>query len=265
MKQHSLIKLTLLALLPFTLYALEGKIDMHGGKESKLPTTVPVKKMEIFHAKVLSITPVMGYKYLKVDENGTQRWVAIASAPVKVGDTIGYDKRTVMHDFKSKALGKTFKEIIFANDVYLPTKASAPGSLKSMLGLDQDPHAHIGTGISPQPKENEKPARPFVKKDLYTVAEVHMWRKSLKNKTVKVKGKIYKVSRNIMKRDWVHLGDGTGNEKKLTDDLVFTAVNVPFKAGDEVIASGKVTVDKDFGYGYFYPVIIEDATFKAAN
>jgi len=32
-----------------------------------------------------------------------------------------------------------------------------------------------------------------------------------------------------------------------------------------VIASGKVTVDKDFGYGYFYPVIIEDATFKAVN
>ncbi len=260
MKQILFTTLALLLTLSFANASgdTENKSDIHSKQENK--------KTKIHYGKVLEITPVMGYKYLKVDENGTHRWVAIASAPVEVGDTVGYDTRTVMQDFKSKALGKTFKEIIFANDVYLPQKASAPGSLKSMLGLDKkDPHAHIGTGISPEPTENQKPAKPFVKKDLYTVEEVHMWCNALKDKTVKVKGKIYKVSRNIMKRDWVHLGDGTGNEKELTDDLVFTAVNVPFKAGDEVIASGKVTVDKDFGYGYFYPVIIEDATFKAAN
>jgi len=262
MKQHLLTKLTLLALLPFTLYAIQGNIDMHGGKESKMPSAIPAPKTKIFHGKVLSITPVMGYQYLKVDENGTKLWVAIASAPVKMGDTIGYDKRTVMHDFKSKALGKTFKEIIFANDLYLPRQDSAPSSLKSMMELEEkDQHTGTGIGMSPQPKESDKPAKPFVKKDLYTVPEVHMWRKSLKDKTVKVKGRIHKVSRNIMKRDWVHLGDGTGNP----DDLVFTAVNAPVEAGDEVIASGKVTVDKDFGYGYFYPVFIEDASFIAGN
>ena len=267
MKQRILTKLTLLALLPFGLYALEGTIDMHGGKEDKRSIASAAKKERIYHAKILSITPVMGYQYLKVDENGTQRWIAIASAPVKVGDTIGYDKRTIMHDFKSKTLGKTFKEIIFANDLYLPQKATVQGSLKSMLGLDkkitQDQSA---TPVSSSARtKDEKPQKPFVKKDLYTVEEVHMWRKDLKDKTVKVKAKVYKVSRNIMKRDWVHLGDGTGSEKELTDDLVFTAPNAHLKAGDEVIASGKVTVDKDFGYGYFYPVIIEDATFKAVN
>jgi hypothetical protein len=243
------------ALLFGSLYAAEGKIDMHG-KETP-------QKAALSYGKVVEITPVMGYKYLKVDENGTTRWVAIASAPVNVGDTIGYDKRTVMKDFKSKALGKTFKEIIFANDLYLPQKASAPGSLKSMLGLDKkDPHAGMGTKHPSPSDEEEKPAKPFVKKTQYSVEEVYMWRKSLQGKRVKVKGKIYKVSRNIMKRDWVHLGDGTGNEKKLTDDLVFTAVNAPVKAGDEVVASGKVTVDKDFGYGYFYKVIMEDASFQ---
>jgi predicted heme/steroid binding protein len=249
------IILSLTALLLSFGYGAQGKIDMHGKEQTQ--------KAAISYGKVLEITPVMGYKYLKVDENGTQRWVAIASAPVKVGDTIGYDKRTVMKDFKSKALGKTFKEIIFANDVYLPQKATAPGSLKSMLGLDKkDPHAGLGIKQAPQADEEEKPAKPFVQKSQYTVEEVHMWRKSLSGKRVKVKGKIYKVSRNIMKRDWIHLGDGTGNEKKLTDDLVFTAVKAPVKAGDEVIATGKVTVDKDFGYGYFYRVIMEDASFE---
>ncbi len=215
----------------------------------------------IYYGKVLEIQGAMGYKYLKVDENGTQHWVAIANAPVVVGDRVGYDKRTVMHDFKSKSLGKTFKEIIFASDVYLPQKVQRPKSMKEMLGLGhQDPHKGMRRGMSPE--DEEKPAKPFVKKDSYTVEEVHMWRKSLEGQIISLEGTVFKVSHQIMKRDWVHLGDGTGNEKKLTDDLVFTAPSTTVKAGDKVIATGKVIVNKDFGYGYFYKVLIQDATFK---
>ncbi len=215
----------------------------------------------IHYGKVLEIQNAMGYKYLKVDENGTQHWVAIANAPVAVGDRIGYDKRTVMHDFESKSLGKTFKEIIFASDVYLPQKVQRPTSMKEMLGLgSKDPHKGMKRGMSPG--DEEKPAKPFVKKDTYTVEEVHMWRKSLEGQTISLEGSVFKVSHKIMKRDWVHLGDGTGNEKKLTDDLVFTTDATTVKAGDRVIATGKVIVNKDFGYGYFYKVLIQDATFQ---
>lgn len=223
--------------------------------------TQAVEPQTIYYGKVLEVQGVMGYKYLKVDENGTQQWVAIANAPVAVGDRVGYDKRTVMHDFESKSLGKTFKEIIFASEVYLPQKVQRPKSMKDMLGLgDQDPHKGMGIGMSPE--DEEKPAKPFVKKDTYTVEEVHMWRKSLEGQTISLEGSVYKVSHQIMKRDWVHLGDGTGNEKDLTDDLVFTADSTTVKAGDKVIATGKVVVNKDFGYGYFYKVLIQDATFK---
>lgn len=215
----------------------------------------------IYYGKVLEVQNAMGYKYLKVDENGTQHWVAIANAPVAVGDKIGYDKRTIMHDFESKSLGKTFKEIIFASDVYLPQKVQRPKSMKDMLGLgSQDPHKGMGMGMSPE--KEEKPAKPFVKKDTYTVEEVHMWRKSLEGQTISLEGTVFKVSHQIMQRDWVHLGDGTGNEKKLTDDLVFTAVSSTVKAGDKVIATGTVVVNKDFGYGYFYKVLIQNATFE---
>ncbi len=89
-----------------------------------------------------------------------------------------------------------------------------------------------------------------------------MWRKELKDQIITIKGSVFKVSRAIMKLDWVHIGDGTGNEKKRTDDLVFTAASTTVKQGDKVIAKGKVIVDKDFGYGYFYKVIIQDATFQ---
>ena len=65
-----------------------------------------------------------------------------------------------------------------------------------------------------------------------------------------------------MKRDWVHLGDGTGNEQQLTDDLVFTTDHTDIKAGDTVRATAKIVIDKDFGYGYFYRVMGVDAVFQ---
>ena len=142
-------------------------------------------------------------------------------------------------------------------------KVQQPKSMKEMLGLNpkkQDPHAGMGRGMTPE--EEEKPAIPFVKKDTYTIEEIHMWRKSLEGQIISIEASVYKVSRQIMKLDWVHLGDGTGNEKKLTDDLVFTATGTSIKAGDKVIAKGKVVVNKDFGFGYFYKVIIQDASFK---
>lgn len=253
-----LLSFTTLALLTtFTLsYAQEGKIDMHG-KES-------VQKAQIFYGKVLEIKKAMGYKYLKVDENGTQLWVAIANAPVSVGDKVGYDKKSLMKDFKSKTLGREFKEIYFASKVYLPQKVGKPKSMKELLGLGtekKDPHAGMGRELSSEPAE-EAPAKPFVQKDAYTVEEIHMWRKDLKDQNITIKGTVFKVAHDIMKRDWVHIGDGSGDEQKLTDDLVFTAPSTTLKSGDKVQASGKVVVDKDFGYGYFYKVIIENATFK---
>jgi len=254
----TLLKLTLIALFSTTLYAEQGsnntqqsvQIDMHGGKEVKMPSHMTTKTSGIFYGKVLEIKDAMGYKYLKVNEDGKELWVAIANAPVAVGDKIGYDQK--------------FKEIIFASDVYLPQKVQKPQSMKEMLGLSstaKDPHTAMGRGMSAEPKE-EKPAKPFVKKETYTIEEVHMWRKSLEGQTITLEATVYKVSHQIMKLDWTHLGDGTGDEKKLTDDLVFTSASTTIKSGDKVTATGKVIVNKDFGFGYFYKVLIQDATFK---
>ena len=203
--------------------------------------------------KVLEVIDVMGYNYLKVDENNTIRWVAIAKAPVEIGDTVGYDTKTIMKDFKSKQLDRVFEEIIFANEVYLPQKDQKFNTLKSTLAK---------TVEKKEDKLVDPNVKPFVKKEFYTVEEVHLYRKELNGQTIKVKGKVYKVSRNIMKRDWVHLGDGTGNEQALTDDFVVTAENTDLKSGQDVTATTKVVIDKDFGFGYFYPVLGENSSFK---
>ncbi len=208
------------------------------------------KKAHIHYGRILEKKEVMGYDYLRVEENGTKRWIAIAKAPVAVGDTIGYDTRTIMKHFQSKSLGRVFDEIVFANEVYLPTGHKAPSSMKAMFAKDIEA------------AQETMQVKDFTEKPFYTVEEVHRYRRQLAGREVRIKAKVYKVSRQIMKRDWVHLGDGTGSEKKLTDDIVFTAPKANVKAGDSVIAKAKIVVDKDFGYGYFYPVMGEKATFK---
>lgn len=254
------LPLLLITLLTTFTYAVEPGHEGHDHAKGEHQEKVQ-KPQGIYYGKILEIKDAMGYKYLKINEEGKELWVAIANAPVAVGDKIGYDKRTIMHNFESKTLGKTFKEIIFASDVYLPQKVQQPKSMKKMLELhNKNPHNNTGTGISPT--TDEKPAQAFVKKDMYTVEEVHMWRNYLKDQIISLEGTISKVSRNIMKRDWIHVGDGTGDKKNLTDDLVFTATSTKVKAGGKVLAKGKVIVNKDFGYGYFYKVLIQDATFE---
>lgn len=97
--------------------------------------------------------------------------------------------------------------------------------------------------------------------DAYTVSETYEKAGKLDKKTVVVRGKVVKVSKGIMGKNWVHLRDGSGDSGKGTNNLVFTTQDVP-KVGDVVTAKGTLYKDKDFGAGYLYKVIVEEATVK---
>ncbi|NKQ41417.1 MAG: hypothetical protein HF962_07595 [Sulfurovum sp.] len=243
LKRYSLLATALGALL----YAEQGKIDMHGGKDT-------AQNVQIFYGKVLEIKSAQRYKYLKVDEGGKEIWVAIADAPVSIGDKIGYDKKTIMKNFKSEALDKEFAEIIFASKVQLPQKKiqTLGGMIKSTAKTTTNDN------IDDQSTSSES----FSKQDTYTIEEIYRWKDKLSNQTVAIKGNITKVSKNIMNKDWIHLVDGTGNKADKNNDLILTAASTDIKVGDVVIAKGKLAIDQDIGSGYFYKVIIEDAEFS---
>ena len=97
--------------------------------------------------------------------------------------------------------------------------------------------------------------------DAYTVSETYEKAGKLDKKTVSVRGKVVKVSKGIMGKNWVHLQDGSGDAGKGTNNLVVTTQDVP-KVGDVVTAKGILYKDKDFGAGYLYKVIVEEATVK---
>jgi hypothetical protein len=97
--------------------------------------------------------------------------------------------------------------------------------------------------------------------DAYTVSETYEKAGKLDKKPVSVRGKVVKVSKGIMGKNWVHLQDGSGDAGKGTNNLVVTSQDVP-KIGDVVTAKGTLYKDKDFGAGYLYKVIVEEATVK---
>lgn len=199
--------------------------------------------------KVLQTMNSGGYTYVEIENKGQKLWVAITETKIKKGETVSFKPGVVMENFESKTLKRKFDRIIFSEG--LATPQAAGGEVKPTGSKDK--------AVATKEKiKIEKAAGA----NAYTVEELYKKKAGLNNKTVTVKGKVVKVSTGIMQRNWIHLQDGTGNAAKGTHNLVVTstAQNVPAK-GDTVTATGTFIKDKDFGAGYKYDAIIENATF----
>lgn len=93
--------------------------------------------------------------------------------------------------------------------------------------------------------------------NLKTVAVLNQNKAALAGKTVSAKGKVVKVNNGIMNRNFIHVQDGTGDAS--SNNLIVTSKQTA-NVGDKVTISGVVAVNRDFGSGYSYPLLIEDAS-----
>lgn len=87
------------------------------------------------------------------------------------------------------------------------------------------------------------------------ISELLAKKKDYKGKEVKVTGKVVKFNAGIMERNWVHIQDGSESDGEF--DLTITTM-ASVAVGDIVTFTGKITLEKDFGYGYFYDILMED-------
>ncbi len=196
--------------------------------------------------KVVEFMDVGQYTYLSVD-NGTEKtWVAAPRTKVAVGDRVKVPTGTLMQDFRSKSLDRVFERIYFVAFIDV---VGAPGH-----------------GASPPPAPDTAPFGAAAALDLsgiekakggVTVARVFDDKQLLADKEVLIRGKVVKFSSGIMGRNWVHLQDGTTSAGSHSDLTVTTNANV--KVGDTVLVRGVLTTARDFGHGYNYDVIVEDA------
>lgn len=87
-----------------------------------------------------------------------------------------------------------------------------------------------------------------------SIYELFANKEKYEGEKVLIKGKVTKYNAGIMNKNWLHLQDGSEYEGKF--DLVATS-KLEFKLGEIVTIEGKVALNKDFGHGYKYEVIIE--------
>ncbi|HEU4729949.1 MAG TPA: hypothetical protein VFT22_18760 [Kofleriaceae bacterium] len=193
-----------------------------------------------------------GYTYAKLDEGGKQVWVAGPETALTVGTKVGKTSGMLMSGFKSTTLNRTFDQIYFISsfDVTGGAAPSPHGAGVAAGSAMPNPHGAVapapaGLGEKIEPAAGGK-----------TVADIFASKDALAGKPVVVRGKVVKVNNGILGRNWVHLQDGTGAPG--TNDLMVTTSATVTK-GDVVVARGTLATNKDFGAGYSYPVLIEDA------
>lgn len=210
------------------------------------PEPVAAKPQGGITGKVAETMNASGYTYVLVDKGSEKVWVAGPLTTVKVGEEVYVPEGSPMANFESKTLKRTFDQIIFSSAIMV-------GGAEKAAASAQVPADHTKVVAPVASVDLKGISKPQGGK---SVAEVFAERKALDGKNVLVRGKVVKSMSGIMGKNWLHVKDGTGASG--TDDLVVTT-NVAAKVGDKVLVNGKLASDKDFGSGYRYDAIVEDA------
>lgn len=189
---------------------------------------------------VLETMDAGGYTYVLLD-TGTQKvWAAAPKTPVRRGSMVAVSTQMPMRNFNSKALNREFELVYFTDRIIKDN-------------LDRNAAAGPQVKAAEQPPA-DAPIEGIRKADGgKTIAEILEQKKALDGKSVRVRGKVVKYSRQVMGRNWIHIRDSS-----TADDLTITT-NDSVKVGDVILAEGKVVLDSDFGYGYVYAVLLEDS------
>lgn len=211
------------------------------------PATSPGKS-----GKVLETMDASGYTYVNVDTGSETFWAAAPQFAVKVGDEVLVPEGMPMSNFSSKTLDRTFDMVYFVPSVMV-------GGADSLAQMPEGhPQMTNGSQSSKTTVETTDVDLSGIKaaEGGQTVGDIYAKKAELSGKEVKIRGKVVKFSPSIMGKNWIHIQDGTGEAG--ANDLTVTTSSMA-DTGDTVLISGTLSVDKDFGYGYAYEVIVEDA------
>ncbi len=218
----------------------------------------PPEKMETM-AHTGTVKEIHGtdiYIYIRIEEEGKEVWLAVMSDLIKdnfiVGDKVEYLGGDLIKEFNSRTLDKTFDSLFFVTHIRKYTKS--PESIQSYRrNNDRKQNSSIH-------KEVREPVKGEIKSAIWrkSIEEIFSGKDNLKNKTVVLKARVMRVSRNILGKSWVTLQDGTGSAP---DNKITAVTRDAVSEGDLLTVEGILRTDVDLGSGYKYKVLIEEAKF----
>ncbi|MCF6214374.1 MAG: hypothetical protein L3J45_10165 [Flavobacteriaceae bacterium] len=227
----------------------------------KTNTTIPVKeatsepksfKDDLHTVKVNEILKTDKYLYINVTEKGVVDpfWIATRIMDIAIGETYFYKGGLLKTNFESKEYNRVFKKIyLISSNLVLANHASNPG-LKNKV----KPSAK-NTVTKKVVAKSKRPQKNIVVKGSIKISELVKNIKKYAGKTVQISGTCTKINAGIMNRNWIHLKDGSKDDY----DLVVTS-NEFVKEGTVITIKAVVTLNKDFGAGYKYDIILEEGT-----
>ena len=203
-----------------------------------------------FSGKVLETTNAANYTYVLVDAGARKTWVAAPAFAVKVGDAVTVAASMPMENYHSKTLNRDFDVVYFTGGVTV--NGNQPKAAGQPAGLPKGHPPITGGGA----KSNVDLSGITKAEGGQTVAEIILGKDKLNGQSAKVRARVVKHNPGIMGRNWLHIRDGSGSEG--SNDLLVTT-DAAAKIGDTVLVSGKVATNQDFGAGYKYAVLVENA------
>lgn len=219
--------------------------------EPIMPSTAVVK------GEVLEVINVENFVYLRLKTQSGETWAATNKAAINKGATVTLENVITMNNFESKSLKRTFDSILFGTLSSTQKGAASTSSLGAAFNAGA---AHTNAPQLESINSNTKIEK-AQGADAKTVMQIATSAGKLKEKKVVVRGKVVKYNPDIMGKNWVHLQDGTGSEANQSNDILVTTTSKT-SVGQIVTVKGIVRGDKDFGAGYAYKVLVEDATLE---
>ena len=226
------------------------------------PSTEPAGMSRMFEGTVAEVIDAGRHIYVSVKTGEKLVWIAVTAFDGKPGDKVLVPPGVPVADLHSKRLNRTFKMIYFVGGIRKldDNKASQE---KSKLQQSHPPVTAPAENQMIHPSIEDINAGHAVDigkvekaKGGKTVFEIISEIKNLAGKNILLRAKVTRFTPNIMGKNWIHVRDGSGVQGQ--NDLVVTTMDKA-SIGDVILIRGIVSVDKDFGFGFKYPVIIENA------
>jgi len=201
--------------------------------------------MEMRKIKILEAVPTSKYLYLNVAEGDRTYWMATGPTEVETGAVYYYNEALIRADFESKEMQRVYDTIYLVTRIVPEAQVKNLKPVKTIANPPDEAKDAGKSGTMPQEGQHDVTA--------VQIADVLNDPGAYQGQWVEVSGTCTKVNEGILNRNWIHLKDGSADDK----DFVITS-SATVKPGDAVKMQAVVRLDKDFGAGYKYAIILED-------
>lgn len=191
--------------------------------------------------KVLEIVDTKGYTCVKIDVDGKEVWAAGPVTKVSVGEYARIDTNSLMQNFSSKTLNRTFEKIYFTTHIEI---AKEKNKFPEIVKMSQKQYKEIQKLLEKNGSD----------KNSKTIADLIMEKENLENKTVVIYASVSRFSPGIDGKNWIYIKDGTEVKGKKEIPVI---TKEKLKSGQLVRVEGKVLLNKDYGNGLNFEMIIE--------